>query len=94
MSISWKSLRSNEEWLSRCAIGILKDFSSVSSVNSRLSSRDFPFSSHYLGDKSILWCFESSMDKEGFIKNRFFWGDCFSSMIGWSDKMVPKGKLA
>ncbi|KAK1551935.1 hypothetical protein Q3G72_007644 [Acer saccharum] len=55
------------------------------SVNSRLSSRGFSFLVNYLGDKSVLWLFESELDKEGFIKNRFFWDDCFESMNNWLD---------
>ncbi|KAK2640632.1 hypothetical protein Ddye_028427 [Dipteronia dyeriana] len=43
--------------------------------------------------KSILWSFESKVEKDGFIKNRFFWGNCFSSMSSWSDHWAPKGKL-
>ncbi|KAI9191723.1 hypothetical protein LWI28_012558 [Acer negundo] len=78
----------------RCAIGSLKEFSSLSSVNRRLSNKDYPFTSSYVGDKSILWCFDSVIEKEGFIRIRFFWDDYFTSMSNWSEKWIPKGKLA
>ena len=32
-----------------------------------------------------MWTFESVIDKEGFINNRFFWDDCFEAMNNWSD---------
>ena len=77
LSMFWKKQLTTETRLSRCAIGVLKDFSFVSSVNRRLINIDFSFSFLYLGDKSVLWCFNSKVDKEGFIKIRFFWDDCF-----------------
>ncbi|KAK2654827.1 hypothetical protein Ddye_014683 [Dipteronia dyeriana] len=94
LTMSWSSNNGDKEWLNRCAVGILKFFSSVSSVNSRLNSGGFSFSSNYLGDKNVLWCFESEFEKKGFIKNRFFWDDCFKSMHNWSDSFNPQNRLA
>lgn len=85
LTMSWNIKSGDTEWLRRCAVGILKSFSRVTTVNSRLSSRGFSFSANYLGDKSVLWLFETELDNEGFIKNRFFWDDCFESMTNWSD---------
>ncbi|KAK3205848.1 hypothetical protein Dsin_019894 [Dipteronia sinensis] len=91
LTMSWK--RQALDWLSRCAIGSLKEFSLVSNVNKRLKNRDFSFSSHYVGDRNILWCFDSEVEKEGFIRNRFFRDDCFTRMDNWSEKWTLKGKL-
>ncbi|KAK3212283.1 hypothetical protein Dsin_016989 [Dipteronia sinensis] len=91
LSFEWNGQKFKKEWLSRCAVGILKEFSSV---NSRLSSRGFMFSSSYLGDKLILWCFESAYEMEGFIMNRFFWDDIFLSVSIWSNAFVPQVRLA
>ncbi|KAK3193643.1 hypothetical protein Dsin_024953 [Dipteronia sinensis] len=73
---------------------VLKAFSFISKVNRRLISWDFSFSSLYVSDESILWCFESEIEKEDFIRNRFFGEDCFTSMFSWSDAKLFKGKLA
>ncbi|KAK1548940.1 hypothetical protein Q3G72_016106 [Acer saccharum] len=93
LSMSWRKHKQSSDWLSRCAIGSLKEFSSISNVNKRLRDRDFSFSSAYVGARNILWQFGSEIEKTGFIKNRFFWDDFFSSMTDWSEKWTPKGKL-
>ncbi|KAK1578672.1 hypothetical protein Q3G72_032227 [Acer saccharum] len=81
----WSTHQREEHWLRRCAIGILKSFSNLESVNERLRIRGFQFTSHYIGTKSVLWCFDSEVDKEGFINNRFFWDDRseFFVKLGW-----------
>ncbi|KAI9185273.1 hypothetical protein LWI28_005779 [Acer negundo] len=89
----WVRKPDNKDWLNRCVIRVLKDFSSVGSVNNILINRDYSFSSSYLGDKNILWCFDSVIELEGFLKNRFFLDDCFSSMSRWSKSWSTKRKL-
>ena len=81
IEMSWNSNNNKDECLSRCVVGTLKVFTNVSSVNLRLRSRGFSFSSMYLGDKSILWVFESEFEREGFMNNRFLWDDILSSMM-------------
>ncbi|KAK1566963.1 hypothetical protein Q3G72_006679 [Acer saccharum] len=88
--MSWLSYREDEEWLSRCAFGTMKDFMSVQLVNQKLEDRGFVFSSSYLGRKNVLWSFESETDRDGFVNNNFFWKDCFISMSIWRDSMIPK----
>ncbi|KAK2652393.1 hypothetical protein Ddye_012249 [Dipteronia dyeriana] len=88
--MSWNDQNNEDEWLSRCVIGILKYFANVESVNLRLSSRGFSFSSTYLGDKLVLWCFDLDLERDGFVKNRFFWDDRFSPMAKWSSKFTPQ----
>ncbi|KAK3220386.1 hypothetical protein Dsin_014356 [Dipteronia sinensis] len=39
ISVYYKKQQSTENWLSRCTIGVLKDFSSVSSVNSTVAQK-------------------------------------------------------
>ncbi|KAK3206386.1 hypothetical protein Dsin_020432 [Dipteronia sinensis] len=94
INMTWNSGNNEEEWLSRCAVGTLREFTDVSSINGRLRSRGFSFSSMYLWDKCILWVFESEFEREGFIYNRFFWDDKFSSMMRWSDSFNPQSRLA
>ncbi|KAK0596042.1 hypothetical protein LWI29_012254 [Acer saccharum] len=79
-------------WLRRCAIGVLKNFSSIARVNKRLLDRGFCFTTKYLGGKSILWSFESDCDCVGFIKNSFFWNDTFSSIDIWLDAIPVQAK--
>ncbi|KAK1592563.1 hypothetical protein Q3G72_027004 [Acer saccharum] len=81
--MSWFGSRADEEWLLRSAVGELIEFKNVELVNSKLETRGFTFSSTYLGGKSIIWTFESECDRDGFIKNAFFWRDCFSSVDCW-----------
>ncbi|KAK1586456.1 hypothetical protein Q3G72_002762 [Acer saccharum] len=68
--MQWRRQPDNNDWLARCAIGVLKEFSSINNVSRRLINRDYSFSSSYLGDKNILWSFESELEIEGFLKNR------------------------
>ncbi|KAK0598633.1 hypothetical protein LWI29_036499 [Acer saccharum] len=81
----WSKHQREDQWLGRCAIGILKSFSNIDCVNDRLRNRGFSFTAHYVGVKTVLWCFESELEKAGFIQNSFFWKDCFVSMGNWSD---------
>ncbi|KAK2648768.1 hypothetical protein Ddye_016257 [Dipteronia dyeriana] len=91
--MSWNDQNNEDEWLSRCAVGILKDFTNMERVNHRLSSRGFSFCLTYLGDKLVLWCFDSDIERDGFVKNKFFWDDRFSSMAKWSSKFTPQARL-
>ncbi|KAK3200233.1 hypothetical protein Dsin_023648 [Dipteronia sinensis] len=89
----WGGRRENVEWLARCAVGVMKVFSDLSSVNNRLKSRDVAFMSSFLGDNFIVWSFESENERKGFINDRFLWDDCFSSMIRWCEAFVPQNRL-
>ncbi|KAK3200244.1 hypothetical protein Dsin_023659 [Dipteronia sinensis] len=40
-----------------------------------------------MGGRSILWNFESALDRDRFVRNRFFWDDSFVSMKNWSDSL-------
>ncbi|KAK2640496.1 hypothetical protein Ddye_028291 [Dipteronia dyeriana] len=63
-TLSWTNFQIEEEWFKKCVMGVLKDLSKVSTVNSRLRNRGFLFSSTYVGDKRIVWFFELEGDKE------------------------------
>ncbi|KAK1591134.1 hypothetical protein Q3G72_002789 [Acer saccharum] len=91
--MEWNSHDNEDGWLSRCVVGILKEFSSVSSVNLWLRSRGFSFSSMYLGDKHIIWVFESDFERDFFIKNKFFWDDKFYLISKWDDSFNPQARL-
>ncbi|KAK0600462.1 hypothetical protein LWI29_015248 [Acer saccharum] len=94
LKMTWDFRQEEHEWLSRCAVGVLKDFVEVSRVNKRLIDAGIMFSSSYLGDKSILWCLDSISHKEAFIYDRFFWADSFSAMVKWSNSVVPQSRIA
>ncbi|KAK3199925.1 hypothetical protein Dsin_023340 [Dipteronia sinensis] len=79
---------SERKWLERSAVGVLIDFSNIVRVQQRLHDRGFVFTSRYMGGKAILWSFESELDREGFIRNSFFWKDTFISMEKWSEKLA------
>ncbi|KAK2635334.1 hypothetical protein Ddye_030126 [Dipteronia dyeriana] len=83
-----------ECWISKCAIGSLREFTNVSSMKWRLISRDFLFSTSYLEDMKVMWRFDSNQESISFIKNRFYWDDCFSSMGKWSFSDTAKSRLA
>lgn len=72
-TISWCGSKEEEEWMSRCAMGTLKSFMNLENINQRLESRGFSFSSSFLGDNRVLWSFENEWDRDGFLRNRFFW---------------------
>ncbi|KAI9196934.1 hypothetical protein LWI28_028272 [Acer negundo] len=93
VSMVWNYKRKEDDLLSKCTMGSLKVFTNVSMVNERLSSRGFIFSSAYLGDKYIVWNFESENERKGFIRNMFFWEDCFSSMSRWCNSFMPNTSL-
>ncbi|KAK1591760.1 hypothetical protein Q3G72_013164 [Acer saccharum] len=58
-----------EDWLSCNAIGKLKDFTSVFQVNKNLEDKGLGFSSSYMGGKNVVWTFDSTYDRDGFINN-------------------------
>ncbi|KAK2662820.1 hypothetical protein Ddye_001394 [Dipteronia dyeriana] len=93
-TMNWSSQKIDQVWIKRCAVGILKQFSNVSSVNKRLRCRGFKFISAYIGDKSILWCLDSESEKERFMRNRFFWDGRFSSVVNWLDSIIPHARAA
>ncbi|KAK3224853.1 hypothetical protein Dsin_004715 [Dipteronia sinensis] len=86
--------KNDQVWLSCSAVGILKDFKEVSRVKTRLQNGGIEFTSTYLGDKCILWCFDCELIKDRFIKDRGLWDDCFSIMVGWSEVLSTHAKLA
>ncbi|KAK3193094.1 hypothetical protein Dsin_024404 [Dipteronia sinensis] len=92
-SMFWDKEKNEEDWISKCAIRALKTFSKVSKVNSRLSSRGLLFHSSYLGDKNILWRFETIFEKESFFNSRFLWVNCFDSMEEWTETLIHKARL-
>ncbi|KAK0599277.1 hypothetical protein LWI29_003867 [Acer saccharum] len=94
LKMTWDFRQEEHEWLSRCAVGVLKDFVEVFRVNKRLIDAGIMFSSSYLRDKSILWCLDSISHKEAFIYDRFFWADSFSAMVKWSNSVVPQSRIA
>ncbi|KAK3218944.1 hypothetical protein Dsin_012914 [Dipteronia sinensis] len=88
----WDGSKLEANWLSKCAVGVLKGFDNVSSVNYRLINRGVSFSASYLGDKFILWKFESEDDCLDFINNRFYWDDCFSLMEKWWFSLIARAR--
>ncbi|KAK3204151.1 hypothetical protein Dsin_018197 [Dipteronia sinensis] len=94
LNMSWKRQATVEDWLVRSAVSVLKKFANFSSVNKRLSKKGISFPSTYLGDKSIMWCFDSKADREGFMRDHFFWNDCFTSISRWSEALIPQARLA
>ncbi|KAK1565052.1 hypothetical protein Q3G72_017703 [Acer saccharum] len=69
-----------EDWISRSAFGKLREFASVEMVNKNLEDRGIVYSAAYMGGKYVVWTFESSFDRDGFINNGFLWRKCFSTM--------------
>ncbi|KAK0591464.1 hypothetical protein LWI29_002331 [Acer saccharum] len=92
-SMNWKDKQESFDWLDRCAVGVLRNFSSMASVNRKLTNRGFCFSSAYLGDKCVVWEFESRIDYDDFIRNHYIWKECFSLMVHWTDSVIPKSRL-
>ncbi|KAK2654549.1 hypothetical protein Ddye_014405 [Dipteronia dyeriana] len=92
MSMIWEEPSGEAGWLSKCAIGVLRSFCDVYSVNNWLASRGIPFSSTYLGEKCILWSFLSESERVGFMKIRSLWDDCLFSMEIWSWSMIPQSQ--
>ncbi|KAK1584135.1 hypothetical protein Q3G72_030116 [Acer saccharum] len=86
MVMSWYGSDEEEEWLAKSAVGALKEFGSLDAVNQKLEDRGFIFSSTYIGGKHVLWSFESSFERDGFVSNSFFRRESFSSMKSWSDQ--------
>ncbi|KAK1567397.1 hypothetical protein Q3G72_011649 [Acer saccharum] len=91
--MSWNSKDNEDKWLSKCAIGVLKEFVNISSVNHRLCSRGLSFSSKYMGDKRILWIFDSEVERDGFVQSQFLWDDKFNSMVKGSDPTTHHSRL-
>ncbi|KAK3206949.1 hypothetical protein Dsin_020995 [Dipteronia sinensis] len=94
ISMSVEGLTPDEDWLKRSAVGVLKAFFKVSEVNQGLASRGIPFSTSYLGDKSIIWLFNSEDVRDSFINNKLLWKNCFSSMTKSCDFITPQARLA
>lgn len=84
---------SDRKWLETCAIGEIKNLAKIRRVKERLDDRGFAFKTRYLGGRSILWGFESVVEREGFTRSRFFWEDAFVSMKKWSETMDTQSIL-
>ncbi|KAK1573093.1 hypothetical protein Q3G72_026742 [Acer saccharum] len=95
INLTWTTAREEYEWLSRSAIGVLRSFSSMEGVNQKLEDRGFGFTSTILGGKDIIWTFETSCDRDGFVNNSFFWKECYSTMKAWGgqNRMPSSSKL-
>ncbi|KAK3217761.1 hypothetical protein Dsin_011731 [Dipteronia sinensis] len=91
--MSWQQQSGVDDWLSRFPVGVLRMFANISSVNRRLNNRGISFASMYLSDKSLLWCFESGVERDRFLRNYFISEDCFISMSIWSNYLVQMFKL-
>ncbi|KAI9197006.1 hypothetical protein LWI28_028949 [Acer negundo] len=72
ISMSWIGSEEDIFWLSRSVVRWPKQFSSIESVNRKLDSRGFNYSSSYLGGKGVVWTFESECGRDGFFNNEFF----------------------
>ncbi|KAK1558280.1 hypothetical protein Q3G72_000670 [Acer saccharum] len=90
ISVSWNISEEEDDWFSRSAVRVLKEFLSIESVNQKLG---FPFTSAYMKGKSIDWTFESNCDRDGFIRNSFFWKDVFLSMSKCGGVVAPRKSL-
>ena len=62
-------------------------------MNNHLNAKGFEFTSSYLGDKCILWRFESVAQKEEFIHSRRLWNDVFSAMVRLIESLTPQSRL-
>ncbi|KAK3219656.1 hypothetical protein Dsin_013626 [Dipteronia sinensis] len=89
----WDGSKTEVRWLEKCAVGVLRSFDDVSSVNDRLTNEGLSFSSSYLGDKYVLWEFDSEKECCEFINNRFLWDDRFSIMEKWSSSITMKADM-
>ncbi|KAK3231824.1 hypothetical protein Dsin_003705 [Dipteronia sinensis] len=92
-SMFWYRSSEDEAWLSKSAIGWLKDFGSFEPVNMKLESRGCAFSTAYLGGKGTVWTFDSEWDRDGFINNEFLWRDYFVSMSNWNEEFALSTSL-
>ncbi|KAI9198226.1 hypothetical protein LWI28_012066 [Acer negundo] len=54
LAISWKVTQVKEKWMSRSAIGVLKEFTSLDSFNQRLKAKGLAFSSSFMGVRNIV----------------------------------------
>lgn len=88
----WDGDKNNVSWLSKCAVGTLKRIDKVFRTNQRLVSRGYVFKASYLGEKFILWRFDSESACKSFINNRPLWEDNFSVMEEWSSKVVVEAR--
>ncbi|KAK3221350.1 hypothetical protein Dsin_008375 [Dipteronia sinensis] len=92
-SMFWYGSSEDVAWLSKSAIGWLKDFGSFEPVNRNLESRGCAFTTAYLGGKGIVWTFDSEWDRDCFINNEFLWRDYFVSMCIWDEEFALSTSL-
>ncbi|KAK1583774.1 hypothetical protein Q3G72_026798 [Acer saccharum] len=92
--LKWDEDSYSGSWLKYCAVGVLKSFTDIHPVIKGLVDNRIHSTSFYLGDKNILWIFNSTKDWDSFIKNRFLWEDHFSSVGHWSNAITPQSRLS
>ncbi|KAK4855762.1 hypothetical protein QYF36_010589 [Acer negundo] len=80
ISMSWIGSEEDIFWLSRSVVRWPKQFSSIESVNRKLDSRGFNYSSSYLGGKGVVWTFESECDIYGVLLH--CWCNSFFKKLG------------
>ncbi|KAK1577531.1 hypothetical protein Q3G72_022564 [Acer saccharum] len=84
LEMAWNCHNNEDGWLSRCVVGILKDFSSISSVNLRLRSKAFTFSSMYL---------EETLLKRRFDRAAFSMDSSWLENMLWLQAVIPQSDL-
>ncbi|KAK3221733.1 hypothetical protein Dsin_008758 [Dipteronia sinensis] len=47
----------------------------------------------YIGDKNVLWTFQTIRDRDTFISSRAIWEDLFSSVGLWSIAITPQSRM-
>ncbi|KAK1553710.1 hypothetical protein Q3G72_002440 [Acer saccharum] len=92
--VKWEEEIFDSSWISLCAVGVFKKFFDVSSMIKRCSERNIQLSSFYLGDKNILWRFNSVEVRNTFIRRRDLWEDFFSFVGGRSCAVTPQYRLS
>ncbi|KAK0602975.1 hypothetical protein LWI29_000066 [Acer saccharum] len=92
--MKWDEKSSDDSWLKCCAVGVLKKFADVQSVIKGLLDNNIQSSSYYLGDKNILWVFNTTKERDISIRNKFLWEDYFSSVGLWTNAITPRTRLS
>ncbi|KAK1558634.1 hypothetical protein Q3G72_004836 [Acer saccharum] len=91
--MKWDEDSVDGSWLKCCAVGVLKSFSDIQPLIKGLQKIQIQSSSFYLGDKNILWVFNSTRDRDSFIRKKLLWEDFFSSVGLWTKAITPQSRL-
>jgi hypothetical protein len=91
--VKWEEESSEDSWLKYCAVGVLKTFADVYPLIKGLLDLQIKSSSFYMGDKNILWIFNSITERDDFIRRRCLWEGFFSSMGNWNPAVTPQSRL-